>query len=51
MTVAARSDQPSQPAPAVRRGLVARLAARVADAVGSAEARAWGTDTPRPQGS
>ena len=49
MAVTARPDQPQPPASRVRRGPVTRIVHRIADAIGAAEARAWGTDTPRPQ--
>ena len=49
MAVTARPDQPDQPVPTVRRGPVSRIVTRIADAIGTAEARAWGTDTPRAQ--
>ena len=51
MAVTTQSHDTQPPSASARSTLVVRVFARLAEAIGSAEARAFGTDTPRLRGS
>lgn len=51
MAVTARPEASPPTPPSDRRRPLGRLVARLADALGTAEARAYGAEHPRPPGS